>query len=290
MIVVALLVFAALLFVLLPIRICGSGRYEDGAATCWGWVRPWGGLVGVRVGYEGGQLRAGLMLLAWVPFSVALRRGNKEEHGADGPRGGADGEEAEPAEPPAGKAEQTEVATKPSLAEHGADDPKGESDEEEAEPVESSAGKAEQTEEGEKPSLAERVAKGRALVERIRLYVRKMRGPALRFLGRLLRAVRFRRVACRVVFGDPDPATTGKVYGYSLAIRNVLGEKADLEVTPDFERVRLEGRLRLEIAVFLYRLLWAVVCIGLRFAVAWLADVWTRWWRKRKTAAAPATS
>ena len=240
------------LFLLLPIRICGSGRYEDGDAGFWGWVRPWGGLVGGRISYEDGQLRAGLMVLAWVPFSFALKSGKKEAHGADEPKGESDVEEAEPAEAPTGKSEQPEEASK--------------------------------------PSLVERVAEVRALAGRIRLYARKMRKPVLRFLGRLLRVVRFRRVACRVVFGAPNPATTGKVYGYSLALQSVLGERADLHVEPDFVRTRLEGRLRLEAAVYLYRLVWAVACIAVRFAAAWLADVWTRWRRKRRTAVAPATS
>ena len=271
-----------MLFFLLPIRICGAGRYEDGSAGFWAWVRPWGGLVGGRISYEDGQLRAGLMVLAWVLFSFAVKRSKADEPEAEG--------QAEAELEGAGGAEGDGSDLRPEAEESAEIQAKEEQDPEADESAEA------QTEEGdgpkEEPSVAlrDRVADGMELARRVRLYIRRMRVPVLHFLGRLLRVVRFRRIACRLVFGAPDPATTGKVYGYFLALQNVLGERADLHLEPDFVRTRLEGRLRLEASVYLYRLIWAVACIAVRFAAAWLADVWTRWRRKRRTAVAPATS
>ncbi|MDP6776375.1 MAG: DUF2953 domain-containing protein [Candidatus Latescibacteria bacterium] len=267
MIIVAFLVLVPLLFVLLPIRICGSGRYEDGVATFWGWVRPWAGLVGVRISYTEGQLRAGLMLLGWVPLSFDLRRSGEGTSEGDG-----ESIQSDPVEP-----------AKPGPEAAGP----GEADTRKPEEAQSEQADGAEVEPG--TPLRERAAGTRELIGRIRLYARKLRGPVLRFLGRMLHVVRLRRVACRLTVGAPDPATTGKIFGYALAIQNVLGERADLQVTPDFERVRLEGRLRLEAVVYLYRLLWAVVCIATRAALAWLADVWVRKRRRRKTVRSPAT-
>ncbi len=138
---------------------------------------------------------------------------------------------------------------------------------------------AEGAAERRRPSIRERLAEGLDRAERVWSYFGPLRAPVWRFLKRLLRGFRFRRFVCRLVFGAPDPATTGQIFGYAQAISNVMSPRAQVNVLPDFEQKRLEGEVEVEVSVTLYRLLWAVFCLVLRVAGAWVADAWNRWRR-----------
>ncbi len=140
---------------------------------------------------------------------------------------------------------------------------------------------AEEVAEGGPQSFRQKLAEGLFVAGRVRSYIRRLKAPVWRFLKRLLRGFRFRRFACRLIYGASDPATTGQVFGYAQAVSNVLGKRAQVNVGADFERERLEGEAEVEVAVYVYRLLWAVLCLIPHIAGAWIADVWTRWRRKR---------
>lgn len=154
--------------------------------------------------------------------------------------------------------------------------------------VDEEATEGEEGEEEEKPSLWEWAGDVRERISLARAYIGRLKGPLRRFAGRVWRAVQLRRFSGAVTFGAFDPATTGRLYGYSLAFLGVLGAGDRMRITPDFERGRLEGAVEVVLWVYLYRLVWASGCLAVRFAGAWLAEVWAGW-RARRVAARATT-
>ena len=71
------------------------------------------------------------------------------------------------------------------------------------------------------------------------------------FLGKLIKAVRIRSIACDAKIGFPSASTTGIVFGYFLAIKSILTpfRQISLKVIPFFDRTIFEGRFSLQIEI-----------------------------------------
>lgn len=69
----------------------------------------------------------------------------------------------------------------------------------------------------------------------------EMARAVLGFVSQELNRIRFVYVKLRADFGTGDPAETGEIYGLVQAIRPVVSNSADLELTPDFTRRHLSG-------------------------------------------------
>lgn len=119
-----------------------------------------------------------------------------------------------------------------------------------------------------------------AKVERLLRAGRRLRNlslPVRRSALRFLNGFRLRHIICKVTFGASDPAATGKIYGYFMAVSSVVGGRGSVDVSPDFQTQRLDGEVRVEIRIYPHRLLLASVHIGWRVALAWVSER-----RKRK--------
>ena len=124
-------------------------------------------------------------------------------------------------------------------------------------------------EEEESLTLGERFDLLRERLELLWAYWGRLKVPLGRFLGRMYRMFRLRRLSGLVVYGAGDPATTGKHYGYALAVLGVTGRRFRVRVIPDFERGRVEGEGEVDAWLYPHRFVWALGCFGVRVGVAW---------------------
>lgn len=121
------------------------------------------------------------------------------------------------------------------------------------------------------PATVERLA-------RAGVYIKRQWAPLRRSAFRFLNGFRLRRITCQVVFGASDPATTGQVFGYGMAVSSMIGARGFLDVTPDFTRRRLDGDAEVEIWIYPHRLLCAFAGIGWRAGLAWFSERRSRGW------------
>lgn len=64
-----------------------------------------------------------------------------------------------------------------------------------------------------------------------------------RVLSALIRNLTITRISCRIRYGGPDAATTGRIFGYCMAVLPLqcLSGRVCIEITPVFDREVLEG-------------------------------------------------
>ena len=93
-----------------------------------------------------------------------------------------------------------------------------------------------------------------------------------------------RSVYGNVTFGTGDPAETGMVFGWLMALRKVLGPRFRLDAHPDFVRKRMEGRLALKVLIKPYRVLGALLVLGGRLLWDELRRRIASWRAKRRGA------
>ena len=81
------------------------------------------------------------------------------------------------------------------------------------------------------------------------------RGPVMRLLRSIRRAITLRQIRCSGWFGFNDPATTGMVFGWLQGVRSLLPSKSTvLTLSPDFERRRFDGTVSLVVTVHIFRI------------------------------------
>ena len=114
---------------------------------------------------------------------------------------------------------------------------------------------AEQKEKRNLRGLRSSVRRGRDLFQRFR-------GPAFCFLRSFFRAFRVRSIRGDLTFGTGDPAETGMIFGWVMALREALGPRFRLDARPDFVRERIGGTLVLKVLIKPYRVLWALLVLG----------------------------
>lgn len=127
-------------------------------------------------------------------------------------------------------------------------------------------------------TLRERVDHVLVLVERGYAYLQELGPAAGRFLKRLGRVLGLHQVMCDVVLGTGNPALTGRLFGYVQALTAVMGPRIKIYMQPDFVQTKVIGNVKLELSFYLYRLIWAVVCLLGSGLKAFGKD----WWGKRK--------
>ncbi len=114
-----------------------------------------------------------------------------------------------------------------------------------------------------------------ARIERLVRAGRRLRNlslPVRRTALRLLNGFRLRHIICRITFGASDPAATGQIYGYFMAVSSVVGARGSVDVTPDFQTQRLDGEAQVEVRIYPHRLALASAVFGWRAALAWVSD------------------
>ena len=112
----------------------------------------------------------------------------------------------------------------------------------------------------------------------------RFREPAFCFLSSLLRASRVRSICGDLTFGTGDPAETGMIFGWVMALREVLGPRFRLDARPDFVQERIEGTLALKALIKPYRVLWALLALGGRLLWDELRRRIALWRAKRRDA------
>ena len=203
------------LIVLAPVRLRARGHNGSGRGPILEIrLRPWIGLVGIRLFCADGGWRVGALLGWWTVWAAPLREGKSRKKKKRG---------------------------------HGARD-KAEGD--------------------VSTVFSARVERFVRTVQRLRTLSLPLRRSALRFL----KGFRLRRIKCKVTFGASDPATTGQIYGYFMAVSSLVGATGSVDVTPDFKTRRLDGEARVEIRIYPHRLLSASVYLGWRVALAWFSE------------------
>ncbi len=136
---------------------------------------------------------------------------------------------------------------------------------------------AEQKEKRNLRELWSSVRRGKDLFQRFR-------EPAFCFLSSLLRASRVRSVCGDLTFGAGDPAETGMIFGWVMALREALGPRFRLNARPDFVQERIEGTLALKALIKPYRVLWALLGLGGRLLRDELRRRVALWRAKRRDA------
>ena len=127
-------------------------------------------------------------------------------------------------------------------------------------------------------TLRERVDHVLVLVERGYAYLQELGPAAGRFLKRLGRVLGLHQVMCDVILGTGNPALTGRLFGYVQALTAFMGPRARICMQPDFVQTKVVGDVKLELSFYLYRLIWAVVCLLGSGLKAFGKD----WWGERK--------
>ena len=133
----------------------------------------------------------------------------------------------------------------------------------------------EQKERGNLRELRSSVRRGKALFQRFR-------EPAFCFLRSLLRAFRVRSISGDLTFGAGDPAETGMIFGWMMALGEVFGPRFRLNARPDFVQERIEGTLALKALIKPYRVLWALLVLGGRLLPDELRRRVALWRAKRR--------
>jgi Protein of unknown function (DUF2953) len=84
--------------------------------------------------------------------------------------------------------------------------------------------------------------------------------PAItKFLGNLLRSIKFQDISCSLCIGLNDPVQTALMSGYLWSIASMLGLfQANILIEPCFDEEKLEGELSTRFSV---RLLWTMVAL-----------------------------
>lgn len=144
----------------------------------------------------------------------------------------------------------------------------------------------------ERPAAPRPERLGRAgVMERLRTvrgYVRRFRGPAMRFLRTFRRAFRLRRATSDLVFGTGDPATTGQIAGVVYAVRPLLGPRVRIDMSPNFLARTFEAQGSLAVSVGLARVTYAVarltVVVGGMLGWQYVRRRWAGWMDRRQQA------
>ena len=121
------------------------------------------------------------------------------------------------------------------------------------------------------------VRRGKAMFQRFR-------EPAFCFLRSLLRAFRVRSICGDLTFGTGNPAETGMIFGWVMALREVLGPRFRLDARPDFVQGRIEGTLALKALIKPHRVLWALLGLGGKLLRDELRRRIANWRAKRREA------
>ena len=221
------------LFFFLPIQVGIFGCCREHRVWGWGWIRPWAGLLGLKVTLGKGGPQIAFTIGAWTLVRKSLKRKVKKE------------------------VKKTE-------------------EEEEEAPVET-------------PEEPVRVSFWSRLKDFWR-YVQRLSPSVGRFFRRFVRGIGVRKLAFSAVYGAADPATTGRIFGYVLAISSVTGPRIRMDLVPDFTRERMEGDGEVVLLISLYWWVWAVVCLGLRVAWVWAGETWRRRRRDRMLVEAKAAN
>jgi hypothetical protein len=123
--------------------------------------------------------------------------------------------------------------------------------------------------------LRSSVRRGKALFQRFR-------EPAFCFLRSLLPAFRVRSICGDLTFGAGDPAETGMIFGWMMALGEVFGPRFRLNARPDFVQERIEGTVALKVLIKPYRVLWALLGLGGRLLPDELRRRVALWREKRR--------
>jgi len=257
------------LLVVIPIRVGAAGSYREEAYDVRGWARAFAGLLWVVFDYDksGGQFR--VMLGRWILWRPRAEKSEaapelvEEEPAAPRPvrdvRAERDAEEV-------AQAVAAREAPEPVVA-YVEEAPHAEPQASRAEEPKASTLDQGAPEEKKESSLHHRWRSLKAQVLRYRKYWHWARPIVGRLLRRLWRVVRFRSADLDAVLGASDPSVTGRVFGYAEAVRPLMGPRVRLAIAPDFVRTRFEVSGQVEVKIFLWRLLWAAVCLAVRGGV-----------------------
>ena len=208
------------------------------------------GLLGIHVSFDETGLRLRLLLFRRPSFLLSGRAGSRQKAGgrrqeAEGRRREAEGGRQEVEERDAERPQRREETT-PAIPEVR---------------VEEGPAGREETQAGSQPEPSEERPGRAGVMERLRTvrgYVRRFRGPAMRFLRTLRGAFRLRRATCDLAFGTGDPATTGQLAGVVYAVRPLLGARVRVDVSPNFLARTFEAQGSLALSVSLARVTYAV--------------------------------
>jgi hypothetical protein len=147
--------------------------------------------------------------------------------------------------------------------------------------------------EGEDPETEDeasaKVQKGwRERLDGILEYDRRFRTPVLRFLRRLPRVIRFRRLAVDGRYGGDTAEATGCLFGYVRAVDVVTSDRLRLDVAPDFRLSGFRGSIRADLTFHLARLLSAALLAAAGLGRGYLILILRRRFGKRRRSAAQA--
>lgn len=286
------------LFFLLPLRIGAAGFYREAEYDVSGWVRGWAGLCGVVFHYGEGGLLLRVVLGPWTVWQPKIELDDADTArpeikrepapepeqiaGLESPPVVTQRDTESEAEPPSELETTPESTTStpldsaqqakmPGSPERTDEKTEQESDEPSPEP------------EDQKPSWWTRLQTLRAQVSRYLDYAGDARPILWRFLKRFLRIFGFRRVNLDVELGVGDPALIGRLFGYVEAVKPMLGKRVRISLTPDFVHQRFAVEGAVEISIYLYRSIWAVLALAVRGGVLAAKVWWTERKVKRKT-------
>jgi hypothetical protein len=294
---IGIVILLTVLLILMPIHIGVSGYYHDETYAAEGWAKVFAGLVGVVFEYDeqGGQLQVVIgKRIIWQQKEDAKEE--QDQKVSDSPstaRAGPihkiqDDSETEspvsnvqrevPFEPVPSDAENVGVPPAPPIKQIETHDASSEhtSIRPTADPPASILPKP--PAEDPKPSLWVRVRVLWVQFVRYLGYWQAARPILFHFFRRLMRILSFRYIDIQAVYGASDPAQTGRLFGYAEAIRPMLGKQCKLVLTPDFTQMRFAGAGAVEISLYLSRLFWAILALGMRGGLLG-AKIW---WRERQ--------
>jgi len=243
------------------------------------------GLLGIHASFDEAGLRLRLLLFRRPSFLLPGRAGSRREAG--GERQEAEGRRQEAEETPRAGRPTPEVQDQTRDSETGRESrvqgPGSGPMTQDSGPFDSAQGRL-RTQDSERPGRA-------GVMERLRTargYVRRFRGPAMRFLRTLRGAFRLRRATGDLVFGTGDPATTGQLAGVVYAIRPLLGARVRVDVSPNFLTRTFEAQGSLAVSVSLARVTYAVarlaVVVGGMLGWQYVRQRWAGWVGRRRQA------
>lgn len=128
------------------------------------------------------------------------------------------------------------------------------------------------------PSPAEEKASP-PLVKRLTDLSRRFLGPGLDLLGALPLVIRLKKLHLCGSFGFDDPARTGSLFGFLQSSQLSRGKRLRLDITPDFTRSGIRGRLDLVMHLRLGYLLLLLCRFLLQVVYRWLTShlPWLPW-------------
>lgn len=108
--------------------------------------------------------------------------------------------------------------------------------------------------------------------KKLRRIVKPTIAPFSKFLKRLLRAIKLEHFALDAEYGTGNPATTGKIYGWSWALQPLLTEKMKLSLRPNFNDTVFKGAISLELKVIVYYFLVIITLFAAKFGLIWFRN------------------